>query len=44
MRAGQAAMSYDRFCRLYADYANVTGAACRVGHKANAVNLALMWL
>jgi transposase len=34
MRAGQAAMSYDRFCRLYADYANVTGAACRVGHKA----------
>ena len=33
-RAGQAAMSYDRFCRLYGDYANVTGASSRVGHKA----------
>lgn len=36
-RAGRdrlAAMSYDRFCRLYADYAKVTGASSRVGHKA----------
>ena len=34
IRTGQAAMSYDRFCRLYGDYANVTGASSRVGHKA----------
>ena len=33
-RAGQAVMSYDRFCRLYGDYAAVTGASSRVGHKA----------
>jgi len=33
-RAGQAAMSYDRFCRLYGDHAMVTGASSRVGHKA----------
>jgi transposase len=33
-RAGQAVMSYDRFCRLYGDYATVTGASSRVGHKA----------
>ncbi|TFC33906.1 IS21 family transposase [Cryobacterium sp. MDB1-18-2] len=32
--AGQARMSYDRFCRLYGDYAAVTGATSRVGHKA----------
>jgi transposase len=29
-----AVMSYDRFCRLYSDYAAVTGATSRVGHKA----------
>ncbi len=34
VKAGQPAMSYDRFCRLYADYANVLGASSRVGHKA----------
>ncbi|MCO4262287.1 IS21 family transposase, partial [Pseudarthrobacter sp. MDT3-26] len=34
-RAGQAAMSYDRFCRLYGDHAMVTGASSRVGHKAD---------
>jgi transposase len=33
-RAGQATMSYDRFCRLYGDYASVSGATSRVGHKA----------
>ena len=33
-RAGQATMSYDRFCRLYGDYAAVSGATSRVGHKA----------
>ncbi|WP_026551086.1 IS21 family transposase [Arthrobacter sp. Br18] len=33
-QAGQAVMSYDRFCRLYGDYAAVTGASSRVGHKA----------
>ncbi len=33
-RAGQAVMSYDLFCRLYGDYAAVTGASSRVGHKA----------
>lgn len=33
-RAGQAAMSYGRFCRLYGDHAMVTGASSRVGHKA----------
>ena len=33
-RAGQAAMSSDRFCRLYGDHAMVTGASSRVGHKA----------
>ena len=33
-RAGHAVMSYDRFCRLYGDYAAVTGASSRVGHKA----------
>lgn len=33
-RAGQAAMSYDRFCRLYGEYAAVSGATSRVGHKA----------
>jgi transposase len=32
--AGQAVMSYDRFCRLYGDYAAVSGASSRVGHKA----------
>ncbi|MGH8987721.1 MAG: IS21 family transposase [Acidimicrobiales bacterium] len=32
--AGQVAMGYDRFCRLYAIYANVIGASSRVGHKA----------
>ena len=30
----QAVMSYDRFCRLYGDYAAVSGATSRVGHKA----------
>ena len=30
----QATMSYDRFCRLYGDYAAVSGATSRVGHKA----------
>ncbi|TFC84013.1 IS21 family transposase [Cryobacterium sp. TMT3-29-2] len=33
-RAGQATMSYDRFCRLYGEHAAVTGASSRVGHKA----------
>lgn len=33
-RAGQAVMSYDRFCRLYGEHAAVTGASSRVGHKA----------
>ena len=33
-RAGQVVMSYDRFCRLYGEYAAVTGATSRVGHKA----------
>ncbi|TFD80618.1 IS21 family transposase [Cryobacterium sp. Sr8] len=33
-RAGQAVMSYDRFCRLYGEYAAVSGASSRVGHKA----------
>ena len=33
-QAGQAVMSYDRFCRLYGDYAAVSGASSRVGHKA----------
>lgn len=33
-RAGQATMSYDRFCRLYGGYAAVSGATSRVGHKA----------
>ena len=33
-RAKQAVMSYDRFCRLYGDYAAVSGATSRVGHKA----------
>jgi len=33
-RAGQATMSYDRFCRLYGSYAAVSGATSRVGHKA----------
>ncbi len=33
-RAQQAVMSYDRFCRLYGEYATVTGASSRVGHKA----------
>ena len=33
-RAGQAVMSYDRFCRLYGGHAAVTGASSRVGHKA----------
>ncbi|MBC7594811.1 MAG: IS21 family transposase [Kineosporiaceae bacterium] len=33
-RAGQAVMSYDRICRLNGDYAAVTGASSRVGHKA----------
>ncbi|MGP9618443.1 IS21 family transposase [Arthrobacter sp. AOP36-A1-22] len=33
-REGQAVMSYDRFCRLYAEHAAVTGASSRVGHKA----------
>ncbi|MBP2215982.1 IS21 family transposase [Arthrobacter sp. CAN_C5] len=33
-RAGQAVMSYDRFCRLYGEHAAVTGATSRVGHKA----------
>lgn len=27
-------MSYDRFCRLYAEHAAVTGVSSRVGHKA----------
>jgi len=30
----QATMSYDRFCRLYAEHAAVSGATSRVGHKA----------
>jgi transposase len=30
----QATMSYDRFCRLYAEHATVSGATSRVGHKA----------
>lgn len=30
----RATMSYDRFCRLYGDYAAVSGATSRVGHKA----------
>ncbi|GAA3870622.1 hypothetical protein GCM10022381_12240 [Leifsonia kafniensis] len=33
-RAGQATMSYDRFCRLYGEHAAVSGATSRVGHKA----------
>lgn len=33
-QSGRPAMSYDRFCRLYGDYATVTGASSRVGHKA----------
>jgi len=32
--AGDAAMSYDRFCRTYQRHVLVTGAASRVGHKA----------
>lgn len=31
---GQPAMGYDRFCKAYAAYTLVTGAASRVGHKA----------
>ncbi len=34
VRGPQAAMSYDRFCRCYAEYALVSGATSRVGHKA----------
>ena len=34
VRDRQPVMSYDRFCRLYADYAAVLGASSRVGHKA----------
>jgi len=34
VQAGQPSMGYDRFCRLYADYANILGASSRVGHKA----------
>jgi len=30
----QAVMSYNRFCRVYGDYAAVSGASSRVGHKA----------
>ncbi len=33
-RSGQAAMSYDRFCRLYGDYTAAAGATSRVNHKA----------
>jgi hypothetical protein len=33
-RAGQAVTSHDRFCRLYGEYAAVSGASSRVGHKA----------
>lgn len=34
VRGALVAMSYDRFCRLYAEYALVSGATSRVGHKA----------
>lgn len=33
-RAGQAVMSYDRFCQLYGEHAALSGASSRVGHKA----------
>ncbi len=32
--AGTVAMSYDRYCRGYAEYARAHGASSRVGHKA----------